>query len=233
MDYEQITQNAQMLQEVNPMMGFRGCRLALVNPEITKMQIQAIINAALEVQDEGISTFPEIMIPLVVEVEEIIQIMKNIEDTIDEILKSKRRSLKYHLGTMMETPRACITAEEIAPTVEFMCFGTNDLTQMTYGFSRDDLSRFLPEYIKHRVIKCNPFVSIDKSGVGELMRMAVKGGSKQKNGSEFGICGEHGGDPISIQFFHDLGLDYVSCSPYRVPIARIAAAQASIRSKTK
>ncbi|MEQ8860835.1 MAG: pyruvate, phosphate dikinase [Pseudomonadales bacterium] len=217
------------LAEVNPMLGFRGCRLSVVYPEITEMQVRAIIGAALQAVEEGLRPQPEIMIPLVVNVREIRLVTEIIDRGIQKILRQKSVSIPYRIGTMMETPRACLGAGRIAQAVEFMSFGTNDLTQMTYGFSRDDAGRFIPQYLDKKLIESDPFVSLDQRGVGRLMQLAVEEARAAGMGLKYGICGEHGGDPRSIQFCHDLGLDYVSCSPFRVPVARIAAAQASVR----
>jgi len=223
-----IRDSAEHLSEVNPMLGFRGCRLSVVYPEITAMQVRAIIGAAVEATEQGYKPFPEIMIPLVVNVREIRLISEIIDHGIHKALKEKSVSLTYKIGTMMETPRACLGADRLAPAVEFMSFGTNDLTQMTYGFSRDDAGRFIPQYLERKLIESDPFVSLDQRAVGRLMEMAISESRARKKGIKYGICGEHGGDPRSVRFCHDLGLDYVSCSPYRVPIARIAAAQANV-----
>jgi pyruvate,orthophosphate dikinase len=227
-DPKEIIQARNDLAEVNPMLGFRGCRLSVVYPEITRMQVRAIIGAALQAREEGLSPYPEIMIPLVVNVREIRLISEIIDRGIAKVTKEKSVSLRYKIGTMMETPRACLGADRLASAVEFMSFGTNDLTQMTYGFSRDDAGRFIPQYLNAKIIEDDPFVSLDQRAVGRLMRMAVQESRQVKKGIKYGICGEHGGDPRSIRFCHDLGLDYVSCSPYRVPVARIAAAQARV-----
>ncbi|MFT6052216.1 MAG: pyruvate,orthophosphate dikinase [Halioglobus sp.] len=216
------------LKEVNPMLGFRGCRLSVVYPEITEMQVKAIISAAVDATEQGFKPFPEIMIPLVVNVREIRLINTIIDKGIQEVLREKQISIPYKVGTMMETPRACLGADRLAPEVEFMSFGTNDLTQMVYGFSRDDVGKFIPEYLNKKLVEADPFVSLDQRAVGRLMEIAVRESRARKPGIKYGICGEHGGDPRSIQFCHDLGLDYVSCSPYRVPVARIAAAQAAV-----
>jgi pyruvate,orthophosphate dikinase len=223
-----IRQARNDLIEVNPMLGFRGCRLSVVYPEITKMQVRAIIGAALEARTQGLNPFPEIMIPLVINVREIRLLGDIIDRGVRKVMKEQGGSLRYKIGTMMETPRACLGADRLAPEVEFMSFGTNDLTQMTYGFSRDDAGRFIPQYLDAKLIEDDPFVSLDQRAVGRLMRMAVQESRSAKKGIKYGICGEHGGDPRSIRFCHDLGLDYVSCSPYRVPVARIAAAQARV-----
>ncbi len=223
-----IREIAEGLEEVNPMLGFRGCRLSVVYPEITAMQVRAIITAAVDAIEQGFKPFPEIMIPLVVNVREIRLVTDIIEKAIREVLKGKTVSIPYKIGTMMETPRAALGADRLAEAVEFMSFGTNDLTQMTYGFSRDDVGKFLPAYLAKKLVENDPFVSLDQRAVGRLMEMAVKESRAKKPGIKYGICGEHGGDPRSIRFCHELGLDYVSCSPYRVPIARIAAAQANV-----
>ncbi|PLW82851.1 pyruvate, phosphate dikinase [Kineobactrum sediminis] len=217
------------LKEVNPMLGFRGCRLSVVYPEVTEMQVKAIIGAAVKATEEGLKPYPEIMIPLVINVREIRLVSKIIDRVIQEVVQEKQISVPYKIGTMMETPRAALGADRLAPEVEFMSFGTNDLTQMTYGFSRDDVSKFLPQYLEKKMVESDPFVSLDLRAVGRLMELAVTESRARKPGIKYGICGEHGGDPRSIQFFHDLGLDYVSCSPFRVPVARIAAAQAKVR----
>ena len=225
---ETIRAMTENLHEVNPMLGFRGCRLSVVYPEITEMQVRAIISAAVDATEQGYRPFPEIMIPLVVNVREIRMLNEIIDKGIQEVLKEKAISIPYKVGTMMETPRACLGADRLAGEVEFMSFGTNDLTQMTYGFSRDDVGKFLPQYLDKKLVESDPFVSLDQRAVGKLMEMAVTESRGRKKGIKYGICGEHGGDPRSIQFCHDLGLDYVSCSPFRVPVARIAAAQANV-----
>ncbi len=225
---DQIRKIASGLQEVNPMLGFRGCRLSVVYPEITEMQVRAILTAAANAIEIGCRVIPEIMIPLVINVREI----RLIEDIIDkvhyELMRSKGISTPYKIGTMVETPRAALTSQRLAREIEFISFGTNDLTQMTYGFSRDDAGKFIPEYLRKKLVDDDPFVTLDTLGVGQLMKMAVTESKRVKKGIKYGICGEHGGDPRSIHFCHQLGLDYVSCSPYRVPIARIAAAQANV-----
>jgi len=224
----EIREATESLAEVNPMLGFRGCRLSVVYPEITKMQVEAIIGAAAEAVDLGLKPAPEIMIPLVVNVREIRLVSDIIEKGIHKVLKERSISFPYKIGTMMETPRACLGADRLASAVEFMSFGTNDLTQMTYGFSRDDAGKFIPQYLEKKLIENDPFVSLDQRAVGRLMEMAITESRSRKKGIKYGICGEHGGDPRSIRFCHELGLDYVSCSPYRVPVARIAAAQANV-----
>ena len=221
------------LHEFNPMMGHRGCRLTVTYPEIAAMQTRAVIKAALAVQARHAdwSVVPEIMIPLPGEVKE----MKFVKDIVvkvaDELIAASGIALKYEVGTMMEIPRACLTADEIATEAEFFCFGTNDLTQMTFGFSRDDAGKFLPAYYAGKIYEFDPFARLDTTGVGKLMTMAVKMGKEVRPNMHFGICGEHGGDPSSIEFCHKIGLSYVSCSPFRVPIARLSAAQAAIKAK--
>ncbi len=225
---DRIREITERLQEVNPMLGFRGCRLSVVYPEITEMQVKAIIGAAAEAMEQGLKPFPEIMIPLVINVREIRLITEIIERCIRTVTSTKGISIPYKIGTMMETPRAALGANRLAPEVEFMSFGTNDLTQMTYGFSRDDAGKFIPKYLEKKLIDSDPFITLDQRAVGRLMEMAVNESRARKPGIKYGICGEHGGDPRSIRFCHELGLDYVSCSPYRVPIARVAAAQANV-----
>ena len=221
------------LAEVNPMLGFRGCRLSVVFPEITEMQVRAIMSAAVKATEQGLRPMPEIMIPLVVNVREIRLVTEIIDRGIGKALGGKAVSIPYKIGTMMETPRSCLGAGRIARAVEFMSFGTNDLTQMTYGFSRDDAGRFIPQYLDAKLIEADPFVSLDRRGVGRLLHMAVEEARGSGVGLKFGICGEHGGDPRSIRFCHDIGLDYVSCSAFRVPVARIAAAQAAVRASRR
>jgi pyruvate,orthophosphate dikinase len=228
---EKVAAIIEDLEEVNPMLGFRGCRLSVVFPEITRMQVRAIINAAADAGEQGIKALPEIMIPLVINVREIRLINDIIENTIHELVKRRTISVPYKIGTMMETPRACLGADRLAPAVEFMSFGTNDLTQMTYGFSRDDAGKFIPSYLDKKLIENDPFVTLDQRAVGRLVKMAIGESTAVKKGIKYGICGEHGGDPRSIRFCHEIGLDYVSCSPYRVPVARIAAAQANVESQ--
>ncbi len=229
----QIKQYIQDLHEANPMMGHRGCRLAVTYPEIAVMQTKAVIKAAINVQKRHADwkVVPEIMIPLVGEIKEYNFVKKLVVATADELVKASGVELKYEVGTMMEIPRACLTADEIAKDAEFFCFGTNDLTQMTFGFSRDDAGKFLPSYYASKIYESDPFARLDTNGVGKLMDMAVRLGKANNGKLHCGICGEHGGDPSSIEFCHKIGLDYVSCSPFRVPIARLAAAQAAIKSK--
>ena len=223
------------LHEFNPMMGHRGCRLAVTYPEIAEMQTKAIIKAAINVQKRhpAWNVVPEIMIPLVGEIKELAFCKKTVVETADKLIKEAGVDIKYEVGTMIEIPRAALTADEIAKEAEFFCFGTNDLTQMTFGFSRDDAGKFLPSYYEAKIYEFDPFARLDTKGVGKLMEMAVKMGKSERSDLHCGICGEHGGDPSSIEFCHAIGLDYVSCSPFRVPIARLAAAQANIKNPRK
>ena len=219
------------LFEFNPMLGHRGCRLGITFPEITEMQTRAIIEAAIEVNKKGLKVMPEIMIPLVGKTKELTLQKEIVYKTIETVLKEKKAKLNFQFGTMIEIPRAAITADEIAREADFFSFGTNDLTQMTLGLSRDDAGKFLPQYVDLEIYKKDPFTTIDQEGVGKIMQMAIEKGRKVKPKLKLGICGEHGGDPESVIFCHKLGLDYVSCSPFRVPIARLAAAQAVIKEK--
>ena len=221
------------LKEFNPMMGHRGCRLAVTYPEIEKMQKKAVIRAAINVKKAhpDWNMVPEIMIPLVCEVKELKNVKAVVVETADAEIAAAGSDLKYSVGTMIEIPRAALTADEIATEAEFFCFGTNDLTQMTFGFSRDDSGKFLDAYYQAKIFESDPFARLDQNGVGKLMDMAVKLGNQTRPDMHLGICGEHGGDPSSVEFCHKLGLDYVSCSPFRVPIARLAAAQAAINNK--
>ena len=227
----QIKQIISDLHEFNPMMGHRGCRLTVTYPEIAVMQTNAVIKAAINVQKRhpDWNVVPEIMIPLVGEVKELAFVKKTVVETADAVIKASGVDLKYEVGTMIEIPRAALTADVIAKEADFFCFGTNDLTQMTFGFSRDDAGKFLPSYYSNKIYEFDPFAKLDTTGVGKLMEMAVTLGKGANSKLHCGICGEHGGDPSSIEFCHQIGLDYVSCSPYRVPIARLAAAQANIR----
>ena len=227
----QIKQICNSLHEFNPMMGHRGCRLAVTYPEIAVMQTKAVIKAALAVQKrhKNWHVVPEIMIPLIGEIKELAYVKKVVCETADAVIKAAKSNLQYQVGTMIEIPRAALTADEIAQEAEFFSFGTNDLTQMTFGFSRDDASKFLPSYYSAKIYESDPFARLDTKGVGKLMKMAVTLGRETRPELQCGICGEHGGDPSSIEFAHKIGLTYVSCSPYRVPIARLAAAQANIK----
>ena len=228
---EQIKALIASLHEFNPMMGHRGCRLAVTYPEIAKMQTKAVIKAAINVKKAhpDWNLVPEIMIPLVCEIKELKFVKKVVVETADEVIKAAGVDLKYEVGTMIEIPRAALTADEIAKEADFFCFGTNDLTQMTFGFSRDDAGKFLGAYYDTKIFENDPFAKLDQTGVGKLMEMAIKLGKPVNSKLHCGICGEHGGDPTSVEFCHRIGLDYVSCSPFRVPIARLAAAQAALR----
>jgi len=227
---ERILKIVRILSEANPMLGFRACRLGIVYPEIYDMQVRAILESAIEMMKEGYNVKPKIMIPGVGHEDEIKFIIRNINQVAKEVEQETGVKLDYEVGTMIELPRACVTADEIAKHVEFFSFGTNDLTQTTLGWSRDDAEdKFVPEYIERGVIKKNPFSTIDVQGVGTLMRTCVELGRKTVKDLEIGICGEHGGDFESIMFCHRLNLDYVSCSPFRVPIARLSAAHAKLR----
>jgi pyruvate,orthophosphate dikinase len=230
---EEIRKFIDTLHEMNPMMGHRGCRLTVTFPEIAKMQTQAVIRAAIHVKKAhpDWNLVPEIMIPLIGDDKELKFVKKNVVETADAEIKAAGIDLKYEVGTMIEIPRAALTADQIAKEAEFFCFGTNDLTQMTYGFSRDDAGKFLEAYYKAKIFENDPFAKLDRNGVGLLMEMAIKKGKETRPELHCGICGEHGGDPSSVEFCHHIGLDYVSCSPFRVPIARLAAAQAAINSK--
>lgn len=233
LDFEELKQRVSSLHEFNPMLGHRGCRLAITYPEIYEMQAKAIIGAAIQVRDEGIKVDPEIMIPLVGEVNELKYVKGKVTAAIDKLFKELGEEIKYKLGTMIEVPRACLTSDEIAEEADFFSFGTNDLTQITFGFSRDDSPKFLGEYKTKEILPRDPFESVDIKGVGQLMKMSIKLGRAVKKDLKLGVCGEHGGDPKSIDFFQSIGLDYVSCSPYRVPVARLAAAQAELKNRKK
>lgn len=229
-DYENIMDRIEELDEVNPMLGHRGCRLAVTYPEIYKMQVRAIIEAAIEVKQNGFEDIkPEIMIPLVGHIEELKYVKGQIIEEIEAVFKEKEIEVDYMIGTMIEIPRAAITADEIATEAEFFSFGTNDLTQMGFGFSRDDAGKFLDEYVNKEILERDPFQAIDRKGVGKLMEIAVEGGKSTRENIKLGICGEHGGEPSSVEFCYELGLQYVSCSPFRVPIAKLAAAQAVVK----
>ena len=226
-----LKNKVESLKEFNPMMGHRGCRLAITYPEVAVMQTKAVIGAAIEVEKEGVVVKPEIMIPLVGDVSELKYVKNIVKEVADKLILDNNSNLKYKVGTMIELPRAALLADEIAEEAEFFSFGTNDLTQMTFGFSRDDASKFLNNYYDKKILTEDPFKTIDQNGVGKLVEVATILGKKTRSDIELGICGEHGGDSKSIEFFNKLGLDYVSCSPYRVPIARLAAAQASIKNR--
>ncbi|MEG0049342.1 MAG: pyruvate, phosphate dikinase [Clostridia bacterium] len=229
---EKIIEKIDALHEFNPMMGHRGCRLAVTYPEIAVMQTRAVMQAAIKVKKEcGFDVVPEIMIPLVCEVKELAFVKKIVVDTIEKVFAEQGTTLSYHIGTMIEIPRAAVTADEIAKEAEFFSFGTNDLTQMTFGFSRDDAGTFLGSYYDGKIFESDPFARLDQDGVGKLVKMAAKLGRETRPNIKLGICGEHGGDPSTIEFCHNIGLNYVSCSPFRVPIARLAAAHAAIKAK--
>ena len=230
--YEKVVSKTLELHEFNPMLGHRGCRLAVTYPEIAEMQTEAIILAALEVRKEdGLDIVPEIMVPLVGHVNELKFVKKTIVETADRLIAESGEKMRYLVGTMIEIPRAALTADEIAEEAEFFSFGTNDLTQMGFGFSRDDTGAIIKEYVAKGIFESDPFQSLDQTGIGKLIRLAVEGGRKTRPNIKLGICGEHGGDPASVHFCHEVGLNYVSCSPFRVPIARLAAAQAAIKEK--
>jgi pyruvate,orthophosphate dikinase len=225
---EQLLLRVQQLSECNPMMGLRGCRLGIVHPEIIVMQVKAILRAALRVKAEGIAVVPEIMVPLVACVEEVRFLRKRIEATAADVFAREGRRTGYRVGVMIEVPRAAACADQIAREVDFMSFGTNDLTQLTFGFSRDDAHKYLNTYLELGILKHDPFVTIDRDGVGSLIRLAVRKARETNPDIKIGICGEHGGDPVSIPFFEELGVDYVSCSPARLPMAQLSAAHTSI-----
>ena len=230
LDFEELKATVEGLHEFNPMLGHRGCRLAVTYPEIAEMQTRAVIEAAIEVKNEkGYDIVPEIMIPLVGEVKELKFVKDIVDSTAKAVMNEKGITIEYHVGTMIEIPRAALTADEIAKEAEFFSFGTNDLTQMTFGFSRDDAGKFLNDYYERQIYEQDPFAKLDQVGVGQLVKMAAEKGRATRPNIKLGICGEHGGDPSSIEFCHNVGLNYVSCSPFRVPLARLAAAQAQVK----
>jgi pyruvate,orthophosphate dikinase len=229
LSYEELSKTINDLHETNPMLGHRGVRLSVTYPEIAEMQTRAVIEAAIHVNKEGMKVVPEIMIPLVGELKELQYVKDIVVRTADQIIKDAGVELEYSVGTMIEIPRAAIMADEIAKEAEFFSFGTNDLTQMTFGFSRDDAGKFLGDYYEKKIFASDPFAHIDTKGVGKLMDLACKLGKQTRPDLKLGICGEHGGDPLSVEFCHSIGLTYVSCSPFRVPIARLAAAHANIK----
>lgn len=232
--FQTLKSKVESLHEFNPMMGHRGCRLSVSYPEIAEMQTRAVIEAAIKVKkDKGFNIVPEIMIPLVGELKELKYVKDIVANVADSIIHDARVELKYHVGTMIEIPRAAITADEIAKEAEFFSFGTNDLTQMSFGFSRDDAGKFLNDYYENKIYEFDPFQKLDQRGVGRLVEIACELGKKTRPDIKLGVCGEHGGDPSSVEFFHEKGLNYVSCSPYRVPVARLAAAQAEIKNPRK
>ena len=227
--FDELKKTVVSLHESNPMMGHRGCRLSVTYPEIAEMQTRAVIEAAIEVRQEtGLEIIPEIMIPLVGETRELAYVKSFVVETAKKVMEEKGMEIPYLVGTMIEIPRAALTADEVATEAEFFSFGTNDLTQMTFGFSRDDAGKFLEYYYKKQIFESDPFARVDQNGVGKLVKMAVELGKQTRPNIKLGVCGEHGGDPSSIEFFHKVGLQYVSCSPFRVPIARLAAAQAKL-----
>jgi pyruvate,orthophosphate dikinase len=232
-DVERVKYKIESLKEINPMLGHRGCRLGIVYPEITEMQVRAIFEAACEVAQERIKVIPEVMIPLVSHVNELKQQVEVTRRVAGEVMKKYKKNIPYTVGTMIELPRAALTADEIAKIAEFFSFGTNDLTQTTFGLSRDDAGKFLYYYYQKEILQDDPFQTVDQGGVGQLMEIGVKKGRSVKKNLKIGICGEHGGEPRSVEFCHRMGLDYVSCSPFRVPIARLAAAQAVLRYREK
>ena len=232
--FEELKKTIDELHEMNPMLGHRGCRLSITYPEIAEMQTQAVIEAAIEINTKrGGNIIPEIMIPLVGDVKELKYVKNVVTKTAEKVMASHGVKVDFMVGTMIEIPRAAITADEIAQEAEFFSFGTNDLTQMTFGFSRDDAGKFLEEYYSRKIFESDPFAKLDQTGVGKLVEIAIQNGKKTRPNIKLGICGEHGGDPSTIEFCHNVGLNYVSCSPFRVPIARLAAAQANIKNPRK
>jgi pyruvate, orthophosphate dikinase len=223
----ELLKRVEQLHEVNPMLGHRGCRLGITYPEITEMQARAIFEAAVAVARDGVKVYPEVMIPLTATVNEMANQAAIVNRVAKEVFEEKGRTVEYMVGTMIELPRAALIAGEIAREAEFFSFGTNDLTQTTWGFSRDDVNKILPTYLKEGIIKQDPFAVLDQEGVGQLVKMATANGRKTRPTLKVGICGEHGGEPSSVKFCHEVGLNYVSCSPFRVLTARLAAAQAA------
>jgi len=226
---QEIKAKVEELSEFNPMLGHRGCRLGNTYPEISEMQARAIIEAAMNLKKRGVVAKPEIMIPLTGTLKEMKMQEDIVRSTVEQVFSERKDSIDYLVGTMIEVPRAALTADEIAHSAEFFSFGTNDLTQMTFGYSRDDAGKFLKVYLDKGILKHDPFQVLDQTGVGQLMKMAVKKGRSVRPKLKIGICGEHGGEPSSVEFCHSLGFNYVSCSPYRVPIARLAASQAVVK----
>jgi pyruvate,orthophosphate dikinase len=231
MNLKEVKDRVNSLHETNPMLGLRGCRLGIIYPDIYQMQVQAIIEAACSVMKKGIKVIPEIMIPLVGTEGEMIVLKKDVETVANKVLAKKGVKKIYKIGTMIEIPRAALTADRIARHAEFFSFGTNDLTQMTFGYSRDDVGSFVPQFAKSGILEKDPFQILDQTGVGQLVKTGIKKGRQTRPDLKIGICGEHGGDPSSIEFCHRNAMDYVSCSPFRVPIARLATAQAVIKEK--
>jgi pyruvate,orthophosphate dikinase len=231
---QELSQRAEALHESNPMMGHRGVRLGVTYPEVSAMQIRAVLEAAAELIKEGRKPYPEIMIPVVCDVKELEDQLAIVKKVYAQVLtKYNLKSIKHLFGTMIEIPRAALVAGKLAQVAAFFSYGTNDLTQMGFGFSRDDIGGFLPDYIKKGILPEDPFQSIDQEGIGELIKIGIQRGRKANKKLEVGICGEHGGEPRSVEFCHNVGMDYVSCSPFRVPIARLAAAQAVLKAKKK
>jgi pyruvate,orthophosphate dikinase len=228
---KRLLHRVEQLHEFNPMLGHRGVRLGITYPEITEMQTRAILEAACKLTKEGLKVVPEIMIPLVGDVRELKDQKAVVTRVAEEVMKEQKVRVKYLVGTMIEVPRGAVTADEVAREADFFSFGTNDLTQLTYGFSRDDIGKFLGAYQDRRILAKDPFASLDIEGVGQLVEMGTRKGRQTKPDLKVGVCGEHGGDPSSIHFFDKVGFDYVSCSPYRVPVARLAAAQAALKQK--
>ena len=229
---DELSKRAENLHESNPMMGHRGVRLGVTYPEVSAMQIRAVFEAAAELIKEGKKPYPEIMIPVVCDVKELNDQLAITKAVYKEVLvKYNMKQIKHMFGTMIEIPRACIVADKLAQVAQFFSFGTNDLTQMGFGFSRDDIGGFLPDYLKKGILPEDPFQSIDQDGIGELIKMGIQRGRLSNKGLEVGICGEHGGEPRSVEFCHRVGMNYVSCSPFRVPIAKLAAAQAALKNK--
>jgi pyruvate,orthophosphate dikinase len=222
-----LLRRVEELHEFNPMLGHRGCRLGITYPEITEMQARAIFEAAVAVSKQGVKVFPEVMIPLTATLKEMANQAAIVRRVADEVFKEKEHKVDYLVGTMIELPRAALVADEIAKEAEFFSFGTNDLTQTTFGFSRDDVNKILPTYLEEGILKQDPFAALDQEGVGQLIKMATERGRKTRPNLKVGICGEHGGEPSSVEFCHRVGLNYVSCSPFRVLTARLAAAQAA------
>jgi pyruvate,orthophosphate dikinase len=229
--FVELRAKVSQLHETNPMLGHRGCRLGITYPEIYEMQVRAIFQAACDVKKDGLDVFPEVMIPLVGTVKELELTTEMTHRIAKETMAERGVEIEYLVGTMIEIPRATLIADKLAATAQFFSFGTNDLTQMTFGYSRDDAGSFLPEYVEKKILPKDPFESIDQEGVGQLVRLGTERGRAANENLKVGVCGEHGGDPDSIRFFRSCGLNYVSCSPYRVPVARLAAAQAELEQK--
>jgi pyruvate,orthophosphate dikinase len=228
-DFEDLKSTVEELKEMNPMLGHRGCRLGITMPEISEMQAKAILEAACIVKKEGVTVLPEVMVPLIGKVEEFENQKKVIDKAAKEVFAQAGIKVDYMVGTMIEIPRACVVADKIAEVAEFFSFGTNDLTQMAFGYSRDDAGKFIADYLQRGILTDDPFQSIDVEGVGEMVKMGVQKGRSANPKLKIGICGEHGGDPRSVEFCHKVGMNYVSCSPFRVPVARLAAAQAVVK----